>query len=127
VVFAGITKALGEEPDLKPLGFAGDMAKAHEKAEKASKELDREVNEDSAATQTLRDCRAAFDRASGAHALLIAGILKHGGKDGDIGKYVLAKDPAYAARRAAGVPIGDEPGIEPVEGEAPKVEPPKPG
>jgi hypothetical protein len=51
---------------------------------------------------------------------VIAGILKQEGKDGDIGKYVLARDPAYAARRAAGVPIEEEPGIEPVEGETPK-------
>jgi len=119
-IFAGIAKAVAGEPDLKPLGFADDMTKAHEKAAGARANLDREANEDSEATQALRDARAAFDRASSAHALMVAGVLKHEGKDADIGRYVLAKNPAYAARRTAGVPIGEEPDIEPLEGEEPE-------
>lgn len=111
-VFGSVATALSTEPELTPLGFAADMATAHANAEQAAKRLNRETDEDSAAMNILREARADFDRCHQGHARLVEGILLHEGKEGELGRYILAKDPAYAARRSAQAPISEEPGVE---------------
>ena len=65
-----------------------------------------------------------MDRAAEAHALLVKSILTRAGRKEELGRYILAADPAYAARRAARAPIGEEPGIGEVDAETPAPQPP---
>jgi len=115
--FGIVADALATEPDLKPLGFATDMSTTHKAAVDAARALNRETDEDSAAMKSLREARVNFDRAAHGHARLMEGILVHEGKEAQLGQYVLAKDPMYAARRAAQVPISEEPGAGDIESE----------
>ena len=114
-----VAGALESDPDLKPLGLAPSLAAAHAVAVAAAKELNREVDEDAMAMAALRDARDDFDRAGRAHALLIESVLVRAGREGELGRYVLARDPAYAARRAAGKPVAEEPGADDAEKPAP--------
>ncbi len=111
----GVADALDKEPDLAPLGLASALAAAHAAARNAAKELNRETDEDAQAMTTLRAARESFDRASSAHALLIESILVRNGRKEDFGRFILARDPAYAARRAARVPVTEEPGAAEIE------------
>jgi hypothetical protein len=113
-----VAEALGKEPDLAALNLTEDMSKAHAAAVNASQSHNREVDEDSAAMNALRAARGAFDRAARAYARMVEGVLVHEGKESELGRYVLARDPAYAARRSANVPITEEPGADAVD-EAP--------
>jgi len=114
-LISGVAQSLEKEADLAPLGLAQSLANAHANAEKASKELHRETTEDAQAMTSLRNAREAFDRSASAHALQVESILvRHNRKD-DIGHFILAQDPAYAARRAAKLPIADEPGAGDIE------------
>ncbi|MBK9261996.1 MAG: hypothetical protein IPM54_19595 [Polyangiaceae bacterium] len=112
---SSLAEALAKEPDLQPLQFADDMSKAHAAAVNAAQALNREVDEDAAATNALRAARVAFDKAARAYARIIEGVLVDEGKENDLSQYVLARDPAYAARRKANVPITEEPGAEAAE------------
>lgn len=112
---SGVADALEKEPDLAPLGLAPGLAAAVAAARTAAKELNRESNEDAQAMTALRAARELFDRASTAHALLVESILVRAGRKEDLGRLVLAREPAYAARRAARVPVTEEPGANEIE------------
>lgn len=117
----GVADALEKEPDLAPLGLAEGLAIAHAAARDAAKELYREADEDSQAMIALRAARDAFDRASSAHALFVESLLARSGRKTEIGQFILARDAAYAARRAARVPVSEEPGANEID--APPIAP----
>jgi len=117
-------RSLSDEPDLAPLGYAASLAGVQADAEAAASNLNRENDEDVAAMTALRDARGAVDRVAEAHALLVRSILTREGRKDEIGRFVLAADPAYAARRAARAPIDAEPGIGAVDAEAAASPPP---
>jgi hypothetical protein len=70
----------------------------------------REVREDREATAALNAAREGLDVAHRAHVLLLESVLVRGGRSGELGRFVLARDAAYIARRAANKPITEEPG-----------------
>lgn len=113
----GIVQGLKTEPDLAPLGLDGVLSASHAAGLQAARDLNREVDEDSTAMQNLRAAREQFDRANKAHALLVESALVREGKGEMLGRYVLAKDAAYSARRAARAPLEKEPGAGEVAGE----------
>jgi hypothetical protein len=112
---ASVVDALETEPDLKALGFGPALSNALNAAKNAAKELNRENDEDAKAMATLRTAREVFDRTSKSHALQIESILVRQSRSEELGRYILAKDAAYAARRAARAPVADEPGAANVE------------
>jgi len=118
-ILGSVAGALASEPDLAPLGHAQALAAQHAAAVTAAGDLDRETDEDAQAMVGLRAAREAFDRAAEAHALLVESVLVRAGRAQDLGRFVLARDPAYAARRAARAPLGDEPDIGGVDAEPP--------
>jgi hypothetical protein len=105
-----VVKALSEQPDLKPFGYASSLAAEHSNVVEAASALNREVDEDAAAMVVLRGAREELDRKAWAHALQVESVLVREKKEAEIGRYLLARDPAYAARRAARVPVAQEPG-----------------
>ncbi len=109
--------ALKTEPDFAPLGLDGMLNTSYTAGTQAAKDLNREVDEDSVAMYNLRTMRVNFDRANRAHALLVESALTREGKLEYLGRYILAKDPAYSARRAAREPLDKEPGAGDVDGE----------
>ena len=70
----------------------------------------REQREDREATASLNAARDVLDTAHRAHALAVESVLVRGGKRADLGRYLLARDASYIARRAAKKPINEEPG-----------------
>ncbi|MRG91828.1 hypothetical protein [Polyangium spumosum] len=114
-VAGGVADALAKEPDLAQLGLAEGLAIAHAAARDAAKELNREADEDTQAMLGLRAARDAFDRAASAHALFVESLLARSGRKDEIGQFVLARDAAYAARRAARVPVSEEPGANEID------------
>jgi len=114
-----VVVALNDEELLKPLGYGAALAEAHAAAESAGYALDRELADDSGAMKEVRKARAAFDRAAKAHALQVQSLLVRAERESELGRFVLAKDAAYAARRAAGAPLSEEPGVAEVDAEAP--------
>ncbi|MBK9258256.1 MAG: hypothetical protein IPM54_00285 [Polyangiaceae bacterium] len=68
--WGAVAEALAKEPDLQPLHLADDMSKAHAAAVNAAQALNREVDEDAAATNTLRAARVAFDKAARAARII---------------------------------------------------------
>jgi len=115
---SSVVDALANEPDLKPLNHAASLSSVVTAAKEAAQELNREIDEDAQAITNLRGAREAFDRAARAHALQIESILVRTGHIDDLGRYVLARDPAYAARRAARRPVAEEPGAAEIEAPA---------
>lgn len=110
-----VVEALNHEPDLKPLGFGPTLSNALNAARNAAKELNRETDESAKAMANLRAARDVFDRAAKSHALQIESILVRQSRNEELGRYSLAKDAAYAARRAARAPVADEPGASDLE------------
>ena len=117
-----VVDALDNEPDLKSLGLTSALANGVNAAKNAAKELNRETDEDAQAMSKLRAAREAFDRAAKSHLLQIESILVRQSRIDEIGRFILARDPAYAARRAARSPVNEEPGA--TEIEAPAAIPP---
>jgi hypothetical protein len=117
---SAVAHALSSEPDLKPLAFADSFATAYSHAKTAANELRRETSEDAQAMTTLRNARNTFDCSASAHALLVESILVRNHRKDDIGQFILARNAAYAARRAARAPISDEPGANNVDQPAPE-------
>ncbi len=113
-----VTQSLSGEPDLKPLGYAGALSKTLTAAVSAIGKLNREIDEDSAAMVALRAAREQFDRNHASYALLVQAVLVREKRESEIGRYVLARDPTYAARRAARAPMEQEPGADEIEAEA---------
>ncbi len=111
IEFVGVViEALNAEPDLQPLGYGSSFAAVHHAAKNDAQEFRREANEDAQAMNSLRAARDAFDRAAYAHTLLVESILvRHNRKD-ELGGFILSRNAAYAARRAARVPVSEEPG-----------------
>lgn len=110
-----VVEALGTEPDLVPLGYATSFGAVHQSAKSDAHEFSRETNEDAQAQIALRGARDTFDRAAYAHTLLVESILvRHNRKD-ELGQFILSRNAAYAARRAARVPIDEEPGSNDVD------------
>ena len=110
-----VVEALETEPDLKPLGYGTSFMAIHNAAKSDAHEFGRENNEDAQAMTSLRNARAGFDRATNAHTLLVESILvRHNRKD-EIGQFILSRNAAYAARRAARVPVTEEPGGDDVD------------
>jgi hypothetical protein len=106
----GVVEALDAEPDLKPLGYGSSFAAVHSAAKSDAQEFGREAGEDAQAMNSLRATRETFDRAAYAHTLLVESILvRHNRKD-ELGRFILSRNAAYAARRAARVPVSEEPG-----------------
>lgn len=114
---AGVVKALDEEDDLAPFKLAATLGAALTKADAAARSLARETGEDAAAMTALRTAREELDRAADAHALLVTSVLVRAGRQQETGQLILAKDPAYAARRAARAPIQEEEGAVAVDAE----------
>ncbi len=115
-----VVDALRDEGDLKPFGHEASLRAALSVAQQAAKELNRETDEDAQAMAALRKAREAFDRALSAHALQVESILVRQGRESELGRFVLAKDAAYAARRAARMPVSEEPGAGDLETSAAK-------
>jgi hypothetical protein len=118
-----VVQALGDEADLKGLGLKAPLEATHVAAETAASNLDRELKEDDVALAALREAREAHDRAADGHALLVESVLVRSGRKAELGDYVLAKDAAYAARRAAKAPIGEEEGVDAVDAEVKEAAP----
>lgn len=118
-MLGGVAEALAGEKDLAPLGYAAPFAAAHAAAEAVAAELDRETGEDTAAMTALRAAREELDRASHANALLVESVLVRASREAELGRFVLAQDAAYAARRAARVPIQQEEGAGAIDTEPP--------
>jgi hypothetical protein len=111
IEFVGtIVEALETEPDLKPLGYAASFAAIHNAAKSDVQEFNRETNEDAQAMNSLRNARAGLDRAAYAHALLVESILVRQNRKDELGQFILSRNAAYSARRAARVPVAEEPG-----------------
>ncbi|GMV73033.1 MAG: hypothetical protein AMXMBFR77_28700 [Phycisphaerales bacterium] len=105
-----VAAALGEEPLLKGLGLTPKLEPAVKALEQANEVAEREVGEDRGAFQALEDRRASLQRCLTAHRLWVEAPLVAAGRRDDLGRYVLAADPAYSARRTAGKPVTEEPG-----------------
>lgn len=110
-------RAFKAEPDLIPLNLGDMLQTACKAALQTAKDLNREVDEDGIAMMNLRQMRENFDRVAKAHALLMESALVREGKEEYMKRYLLAKDPAYSARRAAREPIEKEPGVQEVDAE----------
>jgi len=107
---ASVVEALTTDPDLKPLQHAESLGTAYKAAQDAAQALNRETNEDSEAMKALRSAREAFDRSASAHSHLMESILVRQKREAELGRFVLVREAAYAARRAAHTPLADEPG-----------------
>lgn len=111
IEFVGtVVEALGAEPDLVPLGYAASFGAVHQSAKSDAQEFSRETKEDAQAVTLLRAARDAFDRAAYAHTLLVESILVRHNRKEELGQFILSRNAAYAARRAARVPLSEEPG-----------------
>lgn len=90
----------------------GDLVRRLEQAAQrlhaANDQWRREVSEDRAATDALKLARAQHDRAAKVHALLVEAALVEQGREAELGRFLLAQDPAYRARRAAGLPVEED-------------------
>ncbi len=107
-----VVEALTKDPDLAPLKHAVTLGAAYKTAQDAAQSLNRETDEDADAMKALRAAREAFDRSASAHSLLLESILVRQKREAELGRFVLGRDAAYTARRAAHTPLSDEPGAE---------------
>lgn len=110
-----VVEALDSEPDLKPLGYGSSFGAVHHAAKSDAQEFTRETSEDAQAMTSLRIAREALDRAAYAHTLLVESILVRQNRKDEIGQFILSRNAAYAARRAARVPVIEEPGADDVD------------
>lgn len=110
-----IVEALETEPDLKQLGYGASLSAIHTAAKSDAQEFGRETNEDAQAMNALRTARAGLDRAAYAHILLVESILVRQNRKDELGQFILSRNAAYAARRAARVPVAEEPGGDDVD------------
>jgi hypothetical protein len=122
----GVVEALDAEPDLKPLGYGPSFAAIHSAAKSDAQEFGRETTEDAQAMTSLRASRETFDRAAYAHLLLVESILVRHDRKEELGQFILSRNAAYAARRAARVPVSEEPGGADVDAPTPAPASPAP-
>jgi hypothetical protein len=105
IEFVGtVVEALETEPDLQPLGYGASFAAIHSAARNDAQEFNRETTEDAQAMNVLRTARAGLDRAAYAHSLLVESILVRQNRKDELGQFILGRNAAYSARRAARVP-----------------------
>lgn len=103
---------LTQQPQLVSATHAARYKAAHEAAAQALADWSRERKEDLDATAALNAARASFDSQATGHRLTVEAALWQLGRAGDIGQFIKAREPGYASRRAAGLPIVEEPGVE---------------
>lgn len=101
-------EAMRADEGLSALGLDARLAAMVGEVRALAQSTKRERDEDKAATEALNAARAAFDTAARAHRLLVESILVRLGRAEELGRFVLAQDPRYRGRRAAGVPVQDE-------------------
>lgn len=104
-----LAQAIAQDPHLSAPGAHKGLEDAIARADAAQKGLSREQREDSDAMRALTDAREGFDRAASSHTLLVRALLTRQGRESELGRFIKAQDPAYAARRRAQQPIEDEP------------------
>ena len=107
-----VLEALSQDPDLAPLKHDVSLGAVHKAAQDAAQSLSRETSEDAEAMKVLRAAREAFDRSASAHSHLMESILVRQKREAELGRFVLAREAAYAARRANHTPISAEPDAE---------------
>jgi hypothetical protein len=94
---------------------AADIEREHGETDSepaASHTLSRETDKHADAMKALSAAREAFDRSALAHAHLMESILVRQKREAELGRYVLVREAAYAARRAAHAPVSGEPALE---------------
>lgn len=123
-----------ERGELAPLvreagaeGLIDRLRAAHDALGAALDAVNRERTEDLEARQALVAARLVFDQRHAAHTQAVLLALVDAGRPDDAPRYLLARDPAYRARRKARRPLAEEPSIEVVEPdvrvESPREEP----
>ena len=103
-----VQEALGELADeitRRVTPVAAELGRQQEK-------LFSELRKERAARATLTQARKAFDHAHVTHTKMVEAVLVAGGRRNELGRYLRAHDPAYRARRLAGRPMKEEPGVE---------------
>lgn len=105
-----VVAALSEDPLLKGLGLAPKLEPAVKALGEANAAVEREVGEDRGAFLALEERRSGLQRCLNAHRLWVEAPLVAAGRPEVLGRFVLAADPAYSARRTAGKPVIEEPG-----------------
>jgi hypothetical protein len=103
---------LDKQPQLVAPDSAARYKAAHEAAALALKDWSRERKEDLEATVALNEARASFDSQATGHRLTVEAALWQLGRSADIGQFIKAREPGYASRREAGLPIVEEPDAE---------------
>jgi hypothetical protein len=106
-----VADALSTNKELTPLGFGPRMLGAWKALDERRADLEREEKEDTEAMKAVRQARQPLDREAKAHSLLVQSILTRADRLDELGKLIKAKDPAYMARRKAGVPIQKDPDV----------------
>lgn len=107
-----VTEALRSDPLLKDLGLLQSLEPSVGALRHASDTVDREIGEDRAAYALLESRRSTLQRKLSAHRLWVEAALVDADRRSELGRYVLAADAAYAARRQAGKPVSEEPGAQ---------------
>ena len=103
---------LNTQPQLVAADSAARYKADHDAAAQALKDWSRERKEDLEATVALNDARAALDSQATGHRLTVEAALWQLGRSADIGQFIKAREPGYASRREAGLPIVEEPDAE---------------
>lgn len=108
-------EAVGDEPLVRDAWAAevrAQLTPVAEALDLANKAVTKENRDGQAAFEDLDLARADFDRRQSAYVTQVEAALKDTDHLDNIGRYILARDPAYRARRAAGQPIREEKGVE---------------
>jgi hypothetical protein len=104
-----IVKALATDADLAALDLAEAATRDYEALKGAKKDLQREKDEDIDAMKVVKKSRVGLGRQHRSFSLFVESLLVAQDRENDLGRYIKAYEPAYAARRKAGVSIDREP------------------
>lgn len=104
-----VVRVCSTNPILKPLKLAKGLRTALDKYGANLEAWQADQREDRDAQDALKVARAQIATALATHRLLVLAALTQQGREAELGRYVRAADPAYAARRNASAPIEDEP------------------
>lgn len=116
-VLDALLTAYQSENELEALGHLPHLQTAFRPAIAAIQELQREIQQDRAATETLDAARNALDRAHRAHTQWVESLLIRAGREDDAGHFIKRRQPAYAARRRAKTSVAQEPEAETIDSE----------
>lgn len=108
-------EAVADEPlvgDAWAAEVRAQLTPAADALDVANKGVTKEARDSLAAFEKLDLERAHFDRRQSAYVTQVEAALKDTDHQDHIGRYILARDPAYRARRAAGQSIREEKGVE---------------